>query len=461
MISNRLVALSLDRALFGSGYRTLLPILVFLIATMILPGLSLGQRPDLRDSDSYRKVNKEAFEELERIKQSSARELTEMLSRPQAFITFHNNTVSGRSQVSVWWTVIDILAGRQDEARPFLKKMLASENASTRQNALFVLQKDEGENLVKLKNPLLRILDDSIVHLRAIAYRTLGKIGRKDIENRLLNDLATLQDLPPKTPESARILQHEMESIVQGLCTTPVQKEKVVRALISILDDPDSGQSLISVTIAQSEKLSRIQGIGDGLIAAFWRVIQNRSDCQVAFGVTNILQQKDPRPLPWLLQAAELKDTMARHELCGELLRNDHFEVVPHQDLLRQILADQNYIVRFEAMRYLHYISGKDNSIAALRIGLARLKVEPNLNIKTEAIVSLIALWGHLDSSDREDLPELAHDFASTMLTEMDGPLGNIVLRQTGYCRRVTWAFEEIEAKRPVAKAHWEQFLSR
>lgn len=441
-----------------SGDRIWLVVLLLLFA---LPVSSYAQRPDVRDPESYWKVNAEAFAETERIQKASVRELTEMLSRPEEFIRYYTSTVTGINDVSVWWTAIDVLRAKIDDARPYLKKMLSSSERSTRWNALLVLQGDDPAGLRKLKKEYLRLLDDPEVGMRTMGYRILGKIGDRMVEDLMLHDLAPLlRKLKRSSEDERKMVGYEIESIVKGLCAAPVNKEAVIRALVEILDHPQATQNLLATTISESKPLSLLVGTGDDLLAAYWRVVGDRSEYNFASAVMRAMEESDSRTMPFLMQATLLSDSNARAEVYSELMRHRDFDMEANRSMVLGMLQDSTVRARSAAVRNVKATPSQENIDAVFGDVLHLLSNESVPMVRQEGINSLLAMWRGMGNERQEQLDAgVRKGMAREMLNGMEGIYARMIMRGTGHCLGEYWGWEDVPDYRKRTVAYWEAVL--
>jgi hypothetical protein len=267
---------------------------------------------------SARSRNQEEPEALTRLQTASVDELIEVLARPDVGVRVGSQNVLRYAIVSMWQRAADRLVGAMDEARPHLAKMLESECADTRANALEVMLKDRVGQLIPLKPRLIELSRDPNRRVRIDTFRVFARFRVKD---------AATEDALIAALPRAEILKRggvsddsEAGVLLEALCWNALDEGKVISAVAPLIDEKRFRQSLVWNAMQTSTLLSRSAEFGDQLIERYWTVLSTTQDDSLPYIATNAMNDNDERTLVYLRRYTEIANPKARAHAIAALV---------------------------------------------------------------------------------------------------------------------------------------------
>ena len=392
---------------------------------------------------------------LAALEDKSAKELVAILLQPEIQVRVPDNSRAQSHMVSLWDRAVSLLMTKLDEARPLLVELLNEESVDARVNAIRVLLNDDGKNLEDLRPRFLELLADPAPSVRILSARILPKIKNKEVETALLDALTNLH-----AKRSSSTVDSEIRVIVSALCTGPLEKEKVVKALLGILDESRSSRTVVWTTIQASTQLSRSKRYGADLVVRYWHILSTTEDDSLPYIVTGAMQDDDERTLPLLRKIESIANAKARGYAAAELVAHSGFDPQSEKALFKKLLNDASPWVRTNVIASL--CTRIKGLTPKLKISIALKLFADDLDggVKERALVGVFDVLHRTPKDARSDLltdPELS------IPTKMVNALGekslqSVIIYQTGHLAEVKW--QANEGKNAIYKARnwWLQW---
>ena len=402
-----------------------------------------------------RRSNQDEPPELTALNDKSVKELVAVLSQPEKQIRVPDNTAAQSHTVSMWDRASRLLASKLEQARPMLVEMLDSETAATRANAIKVLLADNAKNLNDLRPRLIKLLSDSSRAVRIACARILPKIKNEGVENELLEALSRAHSERPRSGEC----DSEIRTIVSALCHGPLQKEKVVEALLDVLDESNSSRTVVWTTIQASTNLSRSEQFGNDLLERYWQILKTTNDDSLPYIVTGAMLDNDERTLDYLRKVESITNPQARGYAAAELLSHSGFDPEQETELFESLLHDQSPWVRNNVIASLCVRGNGVSPKFQISIALMLCDEDADNGVKVRAIVGVFDVLRRTQKEARAKLiadPELM--LATKMIEALEHEsLLAVVVYQTGQLAGQTWRADQGEAAIKKARNWWRQ----
>ena len=391
-------------------------------------GTALAQQTPIpsappRPSAPFQK--QEEPEALTKLRTASVDELIEVLSRPDVGVRVGSQNVLRYDIISMWRRATDRLVRAMDEARPHLVKMLDSECADTRANALEVLLRARSGNLIPLKPRLIEMTRDPNRRVRIGTFRLLA---------RFVKDAATEDALIAALPR-AKILKRsvgtddsEARVLLEALCWNALDEGKVISAVAPLIDEKQFRQSLVWNAMQKSTLLSRSAEFGDRLIERYWAILSTTQDDSLPYIATGAMNDNDERTLVYLRRYLEITNPKARGYAIAALVSHGRFAPWREDELMRKLLNDPLPWIRSMVIANLCGRKEVTEPEWMMRTVFEVSRTDPDDNVQDAALSGVFAVLSKVPKDQRQRLlddPQLG--LAQFML---DG-LGNDVLRNS------------------------------
>lgn len=381
-------------------------------------------------------------------KQSVA-EWVQALQAPDEIFRIPDQTVVGHHKVSKWSHAQQRLIQHLDEARPLLEPLLYSPDPFVKVNALEVFRRDKPERLRKLQGQVIKLLDDPAPRVRIFASHVLSNLNTERAENALLKRLDGLMKGDPKN----MYLASERVTTVSALCAHVKNVRKVMPPVAAAITNGRMQESTVWQCIQHSKQLNRHPDSGEGMYAAYWKVMTKTKSDRLAGIAAGGMDSQDARSLPYLLRLNEIRLDGARAEMVRGLMEHREFKEAEHLELVEGFFTDSHDWVRHNAVNGLRRME-EDTAFASLLDHAMRLVSDESLTVRVVATRKLCDLLCYLPAEKRARIrPLLKEDLGEVMAKALrDESLAPNVVYQTHLkC--------EVEALPEVAEAHWKRYF--
>lgn len=376
-------------------------------------------------------------QELVSLKDASVKELLAILSRPDKQIRVSDDTAARSHRISLWDRARSLLAPHLDEARPLLFEMLSGETADTRANALGVLTMDQTENLEHMRVTFVTLLADPSRRVRIASGLILRKVKDAEVENALL---AALAKADAERPRSAAA-DEEIRILVQAICTTPLSDEKVIPALVRLLDESHSSRIIVWTTLQASAPLSKSERFGKELISQYWHILSTTEDDSLPYVATGAMQDSDKISLAYLRMAASIANSKARGYAAAELVSHTGFDPVSEKKLFNRLLRDKSPWVRRCVISSLCMRAAGINPRFQVSTAVRMCVEDSDESVKQRALQGVFDVLYRAPKDMKTDiLRDQKCSVPKTMMTAFgNDALRPIIINQTGLLAGENW----------------------
>ncbi|MFC2172049.1 hypothetical protein ACFLU6_05390 [Acidobacteriota bacterium] len=144
-----------------------------------------------------------------------------------------------------------------------------------------------------------------------------------------------------------------IRTIVESLCKKPLSEDKVIPALVRLIDESQFNYRVISTAIGESKPLSRSKAQGTALLARYWHVLSTTQNERLILAVSYAMNEDDDRILTFLRKARDIDNPRARGYAAAALVSNHGFDLQREARLIKKLLKDRSRWVRISVIRSL------------------------------------------------------------------------------------------------------------
>ena len=319
-------------------YRSLL--VLFLLGP-ILSSQAQGLRP--------RKVPKETQRKIDRIEAMSVPRLVKVFTEPEEVYRIPDHTVVGHHKAYNWGIAMNMLWQKMDEARPHLYELLDHHLATARFRALETLDRHD-EDLTPIRGKLFKLMEDRDHRVRWKAIQTLRHLDDARTEARMLDRIKELVKKRKKDENEV----NELRTLVVSVCHRPHDADKIIAALIPLMDNPKAETRLVQQAISRT-RLLRVSNtyprkspktVGPDLLECYWGILQRTDNYYLTNAACNGFFNFDSLAFPYLIRTAEIPHPNGRMAMTGQLFVHRQYKLSEHWDLIESLLTDKNSQVR-------------------------------------------------------------------------------------------------------------------
>ena len=426
--------------------------------TWLETGTALAQQTPIPSGPPHPSARFQKHEEpeaLTKLQTASIDELIEVLSRPNVGVRVGSQNVLRYEIISMWQRATDRLVRAVDEARPHLVKMLDSECADTRANALEVFLRARSENLNPLKPRLIELTRDSNRRVRIGTFRLLSKF---------VKDAATEDALIAALPRAEIIKRaletddSEAEVLLDALCRNALDEGKVISAVAPLIDEKKFPMSLVCNAMQKSTVLSRSAEFGDQLIERYWTVLSTTQDDTLPYIATGAMNDNDERTLVYLRRSLEIANPKARGYAVAALVHHGRFAPWHEDEIMRKLLNDPLPWTRIMVIANLCTRKEVTEPEWLLRTALEVSHTDPDDEVQGTALSGVFRVLSKVPKDQRQRLlsdPQLG--LAQFMLEGLDNDvLRKSIIAQTGNLVAEEWHLLEKSEGLRKCRMWWE-----